>query len=62
MAASTDIKLASSLDDDHPHAKLAVSAMVGAIALSRVMADHEANSLLADVRKLLLERPLTATE
>lgn len=56
-------KLASTMDDDRAHAKLAVSAMVGAITLSRVMTDErEAESLIADVRDLLLELPHDTTE
>lgn len=56
-------KLASTMNDDRAQAKLAVSAMVGAIVLSRVMTDErEADSLLADVRDLLLELPHDATE
>ena len=56
-------KLAGTMGDDRAHAKLAVSAMVGAIALARVMTDEsEADSLLADVRDLLLELPHNTTE
>ncbi len=55
--------LADEMDGDRARARLAVSAMVGALSLSRVMTDeHEADSLLADVRHLLLELPHNAVE
>ena len=51
-------KLAGTMGDDRAQAKLAVSAMVGALALTRVMTDErEADTLLAEVRDLLLELP-----
>lgn len=55
-------KLAGTMDGDRAHAKLAVSAMVGALMLSRVITDErEADILLDDVRDLLLELPHDAS-
>jgi TetR/AcrR family transcriptional repressor of nem operon len=51
-------KMANTMSDDRQRARLAVSAMVGAVMLSRVMTnEREADALIADVRDALLELP-----
>ena len=56
-------KMETSLDGDRAKAEVAVSAMVGAIALSRVVTDEEqADRLLGNVRDFLVSETQTASQ